>query len=153
MSAVSISFNGGYSMSMSALQGMIVGLPRSLSDQVLGYAESVERVLPEIFRDAGKAFDNNIADQMVFLAGVKKLYSVVALSYWTLDNSATLLQKLNADKIRIGRTDYSHGSAFHQNLSELLETMEKVLRKHDIFQYVNLSFAEMLQTLVTDEHQ
>ena len=131
-------------MSMPALQSMVGGLPRSLSGQVPGYAESVERTLPEIFKDAGKAFDNDIADQMVFLAGVRKLYSVVASSYWTLDNSATLLQKLNADRIRIGRTDYSHGSAFHQNLSALLDAIEKVLRKHDIFQYVNLSYSEVL---------
>jgi hypothetical protein len=140
-------------MTMSALQGMVEGLPRSLSDQVLGYAESVERVLPEIFRDAGRHFNRNIADQTVFLAGVRKFYSVVASSYWTLDNSATLLKKLNAERIRIGRTDYSHGSAFHQNLSELLEAMEKVLREHGIFQYVNLSPTEMLQMLVTNERQ
>ena len=88
---------------------------------------------------------------MVFLAGVRKLHSVVASSYWALDNSATLLQKLNVDKIRIGRSDYSQGSAFHQNLSELLDAIEKVLRKHDIFRYVNVPFTEMLQMLLTND--
>ncbi len=129
---------------------MIEGLPKGLSDQVIGYAESVERALPEIFRDAGRQYNSTIADQLVFLAGVRKLHSIVVSSYWILDNSAALLKELSTDQIRVGHTDYSRGGVFYQDLAGLLDLLEKVLIKHNISQYLNVPFSEVLKMLVTD---
>lgn len=132
---------------------MIEGLPKSLSDQVVGYAASVERALPEIFRDAERKFDQDIANQLVFLAGVRKLHSIVASSYWTLDNSGALLHQFNTERIRVGRADYSRGGLFHQDLLELLEAFENVLSKYNISEYINTSFTELVNILVMNERR
>ena len=101
-------------MSLLALRNTVVDLPRSIADQVLGYAESVERELPNIFENAGKQFDHTLADELVFVAGVRKLHAIVASSYWTLDNSATLLAGISVDNIRVGELDYSRGGELYK---------------------------------------
>src|SRR5262245_6012058 len=130
-------------MSLSALRNTVVELPRVIADQVLGYAESVEQELPSIFAQSGRQFDHTLADQLVFLAGVKKLHAIVASSYWTLDNSATLLAGLNVDNIRIGEFDYSRGGALHRTLRDLLDNLENVLAVHNLSQYLYVPLSDV----------
>lgn len=139
-------------MSLATVREMTKDLPRGLSTQVVSYAESVERVLPEIFRGADREFNRTVGDQLVFLAGVRKLHSIVASNYWTLDNSAALLQNLNINGIQSGQMDFSRGSVFHQKLRRLLEALEGVVGEHHLTQYLNARFSEVIQMLVADGH-
>lgn len=134
-------------MSYRKLQETVKGLPWALEEQVLGYARSVDEALPEIFKEAGRAFDRAIGDQIVFLAGVRKLHSIVASSYWTLDNSGRLLETLDVSSIRAGSLDLSRGGALHARLASLVNSLEKALEKHDIRQYIGVDYATLVRTL------
>lgn len=140
-------------MSLTIVRTMTKDLPKILVDQVIGYAESVEHSLPEIFQNAGRPFDENLANQVVFLAGVKKLHSIVASSYWTLDNSAALLQNFSINRIQIGGTDYSQGGSFHQNLYRLLIALENLIETYNISSYLKIPYSEVVERLVNDEHR
>ena len=65
------------------LEEALGGLPWILREQVLGYARSIEAALPDIFLNAGRRFDQAIANHVVLLLGIRKLYGIVAGSYWT----------------------------------------------------------------------
>src|SRR5262249_59555111 len=115
-------------------------------------AESVERELPHIFERSGTQYDHTLAEELVFLAGVRKLHAIVASSYWTLDNSATLLTGPSIDNIRVGEFDYSRDGELHRTLRSLLETLENVLATHNLSQYLYVPLSEVLTLLTINEH-
>jgi hypothetical protein len=137
-------------MSYRELQETMKGLPWTLEEQVLGYARSVEDALPGIFQDAGRAFDRVLGDKIVFLAGVRKLHSIVVSSYWTLDNSGKLLQTLNVSSIRAGGVDLSRGGPMHSRLDSLVKSLEKALEKQGVRNYLNSDYASLVQALAAD---
>jgi hypothetical protein len=139
-------------MSLAVLRDIVAELPRVIADQILGYAESVERELPHIFERWGTQSDHTLAEELVFLAGVRKLHAIVASSYWTLDNSATLLTGPSIDNIRVGELDYSRDGELHRTLRSLLETLENVLAAHNLSQYLYVPLSEVLTLLTINEH-
>jgi hypothetical protein len=139
-------------MSLELLRDSVSELPRGLADQVVGYAESVERQLPEIFASAGRHFDRAVADEFVFLVGVAKLHSIVVSSFWTLDNSATLLAQFGIDRVRAGAIDYSRGAQFYQRIVNLLNSLESVATRHNLSEYLNASPSAILRILIRNEH-
>jgi hypothetical protein len=137
-------------MSYRELQETMKGLPWALEEQVLRYARSVDNALPGIFKDAGRAFDRGLGDKIVFLAGVRKLHSIVVSSYWTLDNSGKLLQTLNVSSIRAGAVELSRGGRLHSRLDSLVKSLEKTLEKQGIRDHLNSDYASLVQVLSAD---
>lgn len=140
-------------MSYKVLIDAIQGLPRALKDQVLGYALCVEGALPEIFKKAGRQYDNAIGDQIIFLAGMRKLYSLVSSNYWTLDNSATLLGDMDVKHITAGSVDLSKSGKLHANLQELNKSLEDIFSEHELLQYFNVDYAEIVNNLISNGHK
>jgi hypothetical protein len=134
-------------MSLALLSSTVADLPFVLREQVVGYAESVRQALPDIFRDAGVKLDQRLADEVVFLAGVRKLHGLVASSYWALDNSAELLDGSAVDRIRIGRHDFSRGGQVHSALRAALEGLESALARENIGDLIKLGYADLVQAL------
>jgi hypothetical protein len=138
-------------MSYRELEETVKGLPWVLEEQVLGYARSVDEALPEIFREAGRAFDRALADQVVFLAGLRKLHSIVAGNYWTLNKSGKLLETLDVSKIRAGSLDLSRGGELHARLGSLVKSLENALEKNDVSQYLRVDYQTIVAMLSRDE--
>ena len=118
---------------------MTANLPAPLREQVLGYAESVRIAAPAIARDQDIELTQTFEDRITFFAGVKKLFSIVSSSYWSLDNSATLLARSDTALITIAGRSFSRGSALHQQLHALLADLEDALIMSDVLSIVQLN--------------
>ena len=137
-------------MSIAILTSTLQGLPYGLREQILGYAESVRAAAPSIARDAGVQPSQRVFDELVFMAGVRKLHGLVASNYWALDNSTSLLAASEITSVRVGAQDFSRGGQLHMELKELLEALEKTLTKQQIKDYLNLSYEDLLVRLMQD---
>jgi len=133
------------------LQNTVEALPWSLRDQVIGYAKSVDDALPEIFRETGREFDRSLGDQLVFFAGVKKLYSIVGSCYWALDNSGKLLESLEVSTIRAGGLDLTRGGSLHTRLLALVTSLDIALEQNNVREYLNLDYKTLIEVLSNDE--
>lgn len=137
-------------MSIAALIATVEELPAPIRDQVVGYARTVYDAARDICKDAGVRYSGDLADQLAFLAGIKKLYGLIASSYWTLDNSAYLLSSENLGGIRIGSRDLSPGSAYHRALRMAVEAMDQELRRVNVREYIDLSYRDMALALAAN---
>ena len=113
-------------MSLQRVNVLSKGLPHALRAQVIGYAESVERILPDIFAEIGRPVDQKRIDTVVFWAGVRKLYSLVAAAFWTLDNSIEMLSRSEINCVQIGGSRFSRTSPIYARIRELLYALEAV---------------------------
>lgn len=129
---------------------MVSELPRSLGDQVIGYAESVERALPDIFKEARRRQTPKLAREVVFIAGLKKLHWLTTSSYWTLENSGELLATMDIHRIRIGRADVSRGSGAYDELRALVDALETSLERNDVRHYLLMSWPDLVRELAAD---
>lgn len=134
-------------MSIAFLREMTEKLPPSLREQVLGYAESVKVAAPAIANDQGIEFTQTFEDHITFLAGVRKLFSIVSSSYWSLDNSAALLAQSDIPTITIAGRSFSRGSKLHQQIHTLLIDLESELREANVLSIVQLSFSDMAEAV------
>ena len=140
-------------MSLQDVRLMVAKLPRSLADQVIGYAESVERALPEIFTEARRRRTAGLANQVIFIAGLRKLHWLAASSYWTLDNSGKLLQAMDVTRIQIGKADVYRGSETYTELHALLVDLEQLLTERHLLEHLQLSWPELIRELVANGRQ
>ena len=79
-------------------------------EDVIGYARSVDAALPEIFRDAGIAERPDLRDQLVLVAGAKKLHAICSSAFWILEHSLSGLKSADVQQIRMGGIYVARGS-------------------------------------------
>lgn len=113
-------------MSLRYVNSFASELPYSLREQVVDYARSVDQASSEIFKEAEMELTEELRDQLVLVAGVRKLYAICSTSYWLLYNSTTLLGNGDAG-IRVGGTTFSRDGGQFLKLSILLRELETVL--------------------------
>lgn len=141
-------------MSSQALMQTIALLPYSLAEQVRSYANSVDGALEDIFNEAKVDYSPQLAESIVFLAGIRKLFSIVESQYWLVDNSTTVFSHWGSQAtISIGSTNFNRGGAYHRELRELMEGLREILSRHGVFPYIDgsPSYAEVLR-LLANEH-
>jgi hypothetical protein len=114
-------------VSLERVAAVVGQLPPKLREDVIGYARSVRSALPEIFREAGLAEDVRLGDELVFLAGIRKLHASCSAAFWVLDNSLASLREANVVNVRMGSRVYSRGSPEWRQLSELVTGLERLL--------------------------
>jgi hypothetical protein len=102
-------------------------LPYTLREQVLDYARSVEAASQDISKEAEIDLTDELRDELVLVAAVRKLHAICSSSYWMLYNSTKLLGN-EVTGVRVGGTTFSRESAHYVQLSELLGDLETVLR-------------------------
>ena len=135
-------------MSIRALTEITEDLPHTIANDVMGYARSVQSAIPEIFRDARIREDRDLGDQLVFLAGIKKLYSLISSQYWTLDNSLHLMEQDDVSVVRIGSTEISRGSDYHRRLRVAVREFERLLADANMTELIEIrSYSELAQRL------
>lgn len=123
-------------------------LPPRLRDDVLSYARCVQDALPEIFREARVEEDRDLGDQLVFLAGVKKLHALCSGTFWILDNSLRALRQSETEVVRLGSLRIARGSDEWRNLHDMLQELERILAGERLLELVqNPSYREILVTL------
>jgi hypothetical protein len=108
----------------------------------------VQAALVDIFREAKVKQDRILGDQLVFLAGVKKLHAICSGTFWILDNSLESLAQAEAYEVRVGALRISRNSREYRQLRDLLGDIESILAVHGLTEFVYLaSYAEILRLL------
>ena len=137
-------------MSIASLAATTEDLPAPIRDQVIGYARTVYDAARDISEQAGVPYSSELANQLAFFAGIRKLYSLVASCYWTLDNSAHLLKLQNLGGIHIGSRDLSAGSEYHRTLRNAVDAMDQELQRLNVRGYLDLPYDKLAQALCHD---
>ena len=92
-----------------------------------------------------------LGDQLVFIAGVKKLHAVCTSTFWTLDNSLAALRQSDIEQVRLGRWRISRGSRDWLRLREVAVAIDVLLSQHNILRLVTTaSYAQILLEMVDE---
>lgn len=135
-------------MSLRAVQNFASHLPFSIEDQIVGYARSVQDALSEIFQNAQVPYNETIANQVVFIAGIKKLYAICNSNHRVIDDSLNILARQNTYSIRFGRSLISQNSNEFIQLENLLNELVNFLGNENILELVsNPFYSEIVITL------
>ena len=138
-------------MSMNSLTRAIAGMPSGMADTVVSYARSVEIALPEIFRDAKRKYRKDVADQIVFLAGVKKLFSILDSTYWMLDNSSAILERQEINAIKVGSSDLSRNGEDYYLIKNLRKSLVEILSEQRIYHLISeRSYSNIIEQLIDE---
>lgn len=141
-------------MSFEQLHSIVDKLPYALRDQIISYAKSVDDAFTEIARDAKLARPEEAAERyrndVILLSGIKKLLGLTAGSYWTLENAAILLERMDIRDITIGGRSFARGSELHASIHQVTLALENSLEKHGISDLQKLNPKEILERLVED---
>jgi len=135
-------------MSLELVQEFAQQLPFRLREDVVGYARSVQAAVPDIFREAGITLDQRLAGQLVFVAGIKKLYAICSGTFWILDNSLHSLQHTQTYEVKIGSMRISRESREYEQLRDLLNDLDNTLAEQRLGEIVHVSsYTETLHWL------
>ena|SRR5213075_3372347 len=139
-------------MSMKALSDAIDPLPYALSEQVLSYARALELAAPEIFADAGVKRTRERTDALVFVAGLRKLFSIVDANYWVVDNASAILSRQGDQyAVRVGGADLSRGGTYHESLGRMLADFQQLLVEQNLLRYVrDISYADVVREMADE---
>ena len=99
-------------MNIKEIRNLYDSLPATLKDSIINYVISVENVVTDIFKDAGIKHDELLEEKILFIASLKKFYSIIKSTYWLMNNSNELLRRKQQDQIKIGNTNFSYTSSF-----------------------------------------
>ena len=135
-------------MSMQMVARFAEEMPTTLANDVIGYARSVRDALPQIFKEAHLAYRSDLAEQVVFIAGVKKLHALCTSYYWILENSIASLETTGVPALRMGSLAVSRDANFFLALQDLVRSLETILVDYGVQDLMDIrSYSELLQHL------
>ena len=136
-------------MSLQALSDAIDDLPYALSEQVMSYARSLEMAASEIFKDAGIRQTPELTSQLIFISGLRKLFSIVDSNFWIIDNTGAILHHQQQQQdVRVGGTDLSRGGNYYQALQAVRNELVVLLESYQLVNYVqNIPYSKLLREL------
>lgn len=137
-------------MSLRYVNAFAPELPYTLREQVLDYSRSVEAASHDISKEAEIELTDELLDQLVLIAAVRKLHAICSSSYWLLYNSTKLLGN-EVTGVRVGGTTFSRESAHFNQLSTLLGDLETVLRDQGLsIEVIRQPYPEILTFLANE---
>lgn len=135
-------------MSINRVKLIVNQLPRRTADDVLGYVRSVERALPNIFREANVEDTSYLRDSLLLIAGLKKLHSLQAFAYWTMRNSLKTFRSDHISGIQLGSWTITTESAEYVQCRTLKTEFDNLLRELGVSELIRIpSYVEILQVL------
>ena len=134
-------------MSRTALDRLLRAYPWSMREQVNGYVDAVDGTLREIFEDGGVRYSEELAGELLFVVGVRKLWSMIDGQYSVLRHSLDLMSDQGAPAVRFGGTVYSRTSQNFQEVRNLRDDLRSTLTQLEIFDLMYLDVVAVLQTL------
>ncbi len=140
-------------MSMARLRSVARPLSALVRDQILGYAESVNAALPEIFEEARVPFDEQVGDEIVLIAGIRKLDAICSSAALLLERAIAGLAADQIMTIRIGAGEYAEGSRDYAELTQLSSLMRATLRDLELEQFMSMRYDRMVRELYYGRRQ
>jgi hypothetical protein len=135
-------------MSLDRVQEMARHLPRRVGNDIVDYARSVRDAAPAILREAGLDNDPELSDQLVFLAGVRKLHAICSAAYWILDASLARLERAGATTVKLGSETLSRGCDEWAQTRGLLVALEGMLGEAGLLDLVSVrSYSDLARRL------
>jgi len=138
---------------MKYLRNIFSDLPTELATQVFGYAHSVYDASPEIFRNARVPLTDDLQQKLVFLAGVKKFYTIIDSNYWLISNAGKLLSEMGTNNVYIGSVDFSRGSPYFSQLEEMRRELTNILGEFDLTRLTERTDYVVLVKILADGHE
>lgn len=138
-------------MSLSELVSATNGLPYSLKDQVLGFATFVEDSADDLLESAGVTeISDSLIDELVFAAGMWRLWKSVNAQISLLDSSLTLLAASGVSEVRMGTTSYTRSSPVYGLLTTLRDDFRNSFRDGSQFIISSSSLTELVRNVVAN---
>ena len=135
-------------MSIRDVEQIVAELPYSIREDVVGYAHSVQAALPDIFRNARLPATSTLKDQIVLVAGVRKLHSIATSNFWILEHSLHLSREANLGAVRIAGETIHRRSDYYLALSRLMNGLNVLLGDLGIREYIEMdSYADIARSL------
>jgi hypothetical protein len=134
-------------MSLADVDEFAQQLPYVLREQVVGYARSVRDAAPEIIQGAGVSPIPGMIDELVWIAAVKRIHSILSSAFWTINTANMLLREQDAGFPVIGGVDYSMRSSFYRGLRLALQDLEALLSSLNLSDLITLQWADVVKRL------
>jgi len=124
-------------MGKSELNEVIYLLPYTLKNEIGGYATSIELASTEIFLNAGIEKKQEILDKLIFLACIKRIWTIVSSQFWIVDNTLTLISHDSDFKeVKVGATIFSKTSDTYKQLKDLRDKFELLIHELELNEIV-----------------
>lgn len=141
-------------MSIERIESLVAEFPQDFRDSVIGYARSVRAALPDIFREADLSPDPVLEDEVVFIAGVRKLYAIVSSTFWTLHKALSNLNTRDIPRVRIGGRGYGFDSPEYEQLRALHDSFRTLLDEEDLLRFMSgMNYATVLRIVANERRQ
>jgi hypothetical protein len=137
-------------MSFEELMSVTNDLPYTLQDQIRGFATFVEDAADDLLEAVGaRDIHETIVNQLVYAAGVWRLWQSINGLISLLSNSLTSLADTRVDGFQLGDTIYSTQSPEYAMLTNLRDDLRQVLRTSG-FEFVlsSASLTELTRAVV-----
>lgn len=122
--------------------------PWALRQQILDYADRVNEQATSIFDEAELEMSQQTRSDFVFVAGLRKLRSLIHSQWWTLRSSLDLVERYEVSTVRLGNTDYSRRSAEYRALVRLRDDLDRLLVRLEVRHLVAASSLKEVATLL-----
>ncbi len=129
-------------MSLSRLNSAIADLPYSLREQIIGFATYVDDASDDLLDSVGISDPSRVqVDQLVYVAGLWRLWQIINSQFSLLDNSLALLQPRASVGVSrapqnigylMGGNLYSRNSPQYAMLIALRDDLRAVLRAQQL---------------------
>ena len=125
-------------MSRRQLRELMEEFPASIQERVLDYALRVEEAALDIFENVGRRqLAQSEVDDLVFLAGIRKLWAMIDFQYRTFQAVVTA-EEYGLAGLRAGPSIYARGSPDLVAVSLLREDLRRTLMDFGIFQVIQV---------------
>lgn len=131
-----------------ALKEILYELPSVMREEIEGYIQSIESNVPSIFEEIGvKHPSDEFVEQLIFYAGIRRIWTLLSTVYWTIDNSLVLMRNYDVTSIRVGTTIYGKKTEYYLRVSQLFQDFDTLLSQlglKDIIDARNLTEVAIL---------
>lgn len=137
-------------MSLDELVSVTENLSYAHRDQILGFATFVEDAADDLLEGAGvHDVSQQLIDQLVYAAGVWRLWQSINSQVSLLNNSLTLMAASGVNGVQLGGTTYTRNSRQYIMLMSLRDNLRRVLRDNGL-QFVpgSSTLAELVRGVV-----
>jgi hypothetical protein len=137
-------------VSFDELMSVAEALPYALREQVVGFATFVEDAADALLEAAG-VYDvqASLIDQLVYTAGVWRLWQSVNGQTSLLDSSLRLLENNGVDGVQLGGSTYDRRSPQYWMLTNLRSELRSVFRDSGLqFVLTSTSLSDLVRSVV-----
>lgn len=137
-------------MSLDEVVAWTENLSYAHRDQIIGFATFVEDAADDLLEAAGvQTINERLVDQLVYAAGVWRLWQSINSQVSLLNNSLTLMAASGVDGVRLGSTTYTRNSQQYVMLTGLRDDLRTVLRDNGL-QFIpsSATLAELVRGVV-----